>query len=80
MKKKLALTDFERTELKDNDKIFCTECGNELEVFGIEDGSIDMNAVKANFRNCKATGKFKGDVCSKLYIITDDDERQDVNI
>ena len=77
MKKKLTLTDIEKEDLKEKDIIFCTECGNQLEVFGLEDGSFDIDAVKENFKNCRATGKFKGDVCSKLFIITGDVEDQE---
>ncbi len=77
MKKKLTLTDIEREELKEKDVIFCTECDNQLEVFGIENGSFDVESVRQNFNNCKATGKFKGDVCSKLFIISEIENSED---
>ncbi len=70
MRKKLILTDDEKEQLKDKDVIYCTECGEELEIFGCEDGSFDIDAVKLNYSKCKMTGKFKGEICSKLFIVS----------
>ncbi|GJQ64201.1 MAG: hypothetical protein SCALA702_32540 [Melioribacteraceae bacterium] len=58
----------ERTE-------FCTECGEELTHFHLSGKSLDE--VKSNFERCKEDGKFKGDKCSKLYIIDDEIEFTD---
>jgi len=47
---------------------FCTECNEDLNNFDIDPvikGKVD---VLANHENCKKTGKFKGDKCSKLFI------------
>lgn len=49
---------------------FCTECGDVLEDFSVSEQAKNLESVKANFHNCKKTGKFKGDVCSKMYIIS----------
>lgn len=54
-------------------KIFCTECGAELDEFSFTDKAKDINLVKENFNRCKTIGKFKGEMCSKLFIATDDE-------
>jgi len=48
--------------------LLCTECGKELDFFWLKDMASDNNAIKANFENCKKTGKFKGHYCSKMFI------------
>lgn len=68
MKKKLTLTDDEKLQLQENDVIYCTECGEELEIFGCHDGSYNLESVKINYEKCKKEGKFKGEICSKLFI------------
>lgn len=55
--------------LKD-DILFCTECGEDLNQFGI-DSEIDIEKVRQRYKNCKATGKFKGDKCAMLFIAQD---------
>jgi len=57
-------------------EVFCIECGEVLDDFSVNEVSKDIDAVKQNFHNCKETGKFKGDICSKLYII-DESEPED---
>lgn len=49
---------------------FCTECGDDLNDFDLR--SPDKISVSENFEKCKNSGKFKGDICSKLYIIDDE--------
>ena len=71
MKKKLTLTDDEKLQLQEKDVIYCTECGQDLEVFGCADGSYSLDSVKLNYEKCKKIGKFKGDVCSKLFIASE---------
>ena len=60
---------------------FCTECGEQLDEFDFDPMSTDLDAVKHNHQNCKHNGKFKGEMCSKLFIsseevtiINDEDE------
>ncbi|HOJ18839.1 MAG: hypothetical protein GX452_08820 [Ignavibacteriales bacterium] len=56
---------------KQNDKIdiyFCTECGDQLIDFALEDRASDIESVRRNHELCKKTGKFKGECCSKLFI------------
>jgi hypothetical protein len=52
---------------------FCTECDEQLDEFCFSDIVGDKEFIKKNHENCRKTGKFKGDVCSKLYIASDND-------
>ncbi len=78
MKKKINKKKFE-LELQEekSDIIFCTECGEALENFSVSEDAKDLDAVIKNFHNCKKTGKFKGEMCSKLFMITPPDDNQD---
>jgi hypothetical protein len=38
------------------------------------DPNLDEQAAKKRFKNCKDTGKFKGEVCSRLYVINTETE------
>ncbi|NMB83259.1 MAG: hypothetical protein GYA14_15730 [Ignavibacteria bacterium] len=51
--------------------IFCAECGEELNMFGIS--NVNVEQVKERYRNCKAKGKFKGDKCAMLFIASDEE-------
>jgi len=48
------------------DVIFCAECGEELEMFGISE--VDIEKVRARHKRCREIGKFKGDKCAMLFI------------
>ncbi|MBN1299585.1 MAG: hypothetical protein JW995_00050 [Melioribacteraceae bacterium] len=74
MRKKITPAELEKDIPDKKDIIFCTECGQELEVFGIADNSVNIEAVKKNFENCRKTGKFKGEICSKLFIISETED------
>ncbi len=52
--------------------LFCTECDKELDAFWKSNKSKDPEAVRKNHENCKKIGKFKGEFCSKLFIIDKD--------
>lgn len=47
---------------------FCSECGEDLDSFGLEGAEIDIKKVEARHKHCKEKGKFKGDVCSMIFI------------
>ncbi len=64
----------DKIELTEEEIKFCTECGDALEDFSVSEQADDYQAVKKNFEECKKTGKFKGDMCSKMYMITPPDE------
>lgn len=50
---------------------FCTECNQALDNFAFTPKSKSKKKVQDNFSNCKKTGKFKGDLCSKVFISED---------
>ena len=55
------------------DVVFCAECGEELDMFGIE-GKIDIEKIKARHNRCKEIGKFNGDKCAMLFIAQSNEE------
>ena len=62
------------SEEPEEDKFsFCTECENELEKFGYDPDEIDLTKVRSRFNNCVKIGKFKGDICARLFIAHDED-------
>lgn len=63
----------ERDKLLKQKVIFCTECGKELENYCFSSGSKDIEAIKKNLAQCKKTGKFVGEFCSKLFIAGEED-------
>jgi len=66
MSKKKSIRNLE--ELSKLNVIFCTECGEELEMFGIKKENIDLEKIKERFQHCKESGKFKGDKCAMIFI------------
>ncbi len=50
---------------------FCTECDSALESFVFTPKSKNKKKIQANFDNCKKTGKFNGELCSKVFISED---------
>lgn len=58
------------------DVVFCTECGADLDQFFLSENINDEKALKENFERCKNIGKFKGELCSKLFIALDLDPEQ----
>jgi hypothetical protein len=58
----------ERVQKLRMDIKFCTECEKDLDNFFLSNKSKDIDAVKANHENCKQIGKFKGEMCSKIFI------------
>ena len=71
MTKKKLTHKQEDNSLKKN-VVFCSECGEELELFGI-DSKIDIEKIKARHKRCRETGKFKGDKCAMLFIAESED-------
>ena len=57
-----------RKDMLNQKVIFCTECGVELQNFCFNGKISNIEAIKKNLAQCKKTGKFKGDFCSKLFI------------
>ncbi|MCK9425198.1 MAG: hypothetical protein M0Q21_04050 [Ignavibacteriaceae bacterium] len=61
-----------KDELLDISLEFCTECNKALDNFAFSSKSKSKKKVTANFANCKQKGKFKGDLCSKVFISEDE--------
>lgn len=53
--------------------LYCTQCDTDLDSFWLSEKANDPKFVKKNHDNCKKIGKFKGEFCSKLFIISNDD-------
>lgn len=51
-----------------NDIKFCSECGEDLDAFGLDGADIDLKKVEERHKSCKEKGKFKGDICSMMFI------------
>ncbi len=66
MRKKKTIN-YNKEEIK-KDTIYCTECGEELKMFGIDSKKVDLRKAKERFKRCKKTGKFKGDKCAMIFI------------
>lgn len=62
----------ENSNIKESEKfIFCTECGSSLSDFYLSTEVKDIEKLEAHYKNCRATGKFKGEMCSKMFIALD---------
>lgn len=71
MKKKKSI--HKKEESISEEVKFCVECNEDLNNFDIDPMLKGKKEVLANHQNCKKTGKFKGDKCSKLFIEEADD-------
>ena len=49
---------------------FCTNCDG-LDEFALDAQVKEVSALYERFHNCETTGKFEGDLCSRLFIATD---------
>ncbi|MGD8780739.1 MAG: hypothetical protein PVH88_17465 [Ignavibacteria bacterium] len=61
----------ENEKLKKIEKLdleFCTECGKSLDDFDIVGIDNSFEALLKQFEQCRKNGRFKGDICSKLFI------------
>jgi hypothetical protein len=52
-------------------KKFCTECGSDLDEFWLSPGADNYEEVLKHHLECQRTGKFKGSMCSRLFIMDD---------
>ncbi|MGE5315113.1 MAG: hypothetical protein ACM3Q4_10495 [Acidobacteriota bacterium] len=51
--------------------VFCTQCGNKLDNFCFDGSASDLEAVKKHMEECKREGRFKGEMCSRVFIADD---------
>ncbi len=73
----LKKNDFTKSEFV-NSTVFCTECKKELSDFlSIKNHETEAEIFE-RFCNCKKTGQFKGDYCSRLFI-AEENEINDID-
>lgn len=48
--------------------VICSECGEELELFGLSNSDVDIEKIRERYKRCKEKGKLKGDMCALLFI------------
>ncbi len=70
--KRRKYTHNKEKSLKQN-VIFCAECGEELDMFGLTGEKIDVKKIKERHKHCREIGKFKGDKCAMLFIAEEND-------
>jgi hypothetical protein len=56
-------------QLQQRQKTFCTECGSDLDDFWLTPGASNYEDVLKHHMDCQREGKFKGSMCSKLFIM-----------
>ena len=49
-------------------KFFCTECGSDLDDFWVSPNADAYADILKHHMECQRSGKFKGAMCSKLFI------------
>jgi hypothetical protein len=57
--------------VKSQGKKFCTECGSDLDEFWLSPGANNYEEVLKHHLECQRTGKFRGSMCSRLFIVDD---------
>ena len=50
-------------------KTFCTECGSDLDEFWLSPEAQNYEEVLKHHFDCQREGKFKGTMCSRLFIV-----------
>lgn len=55
----------------DQKVVFCTECGDKLNEFWKDEIASDVDAVKKHMEGCKREGRYKGDMCARVFIADD---------
>jgi hypothetical protein len=51
---------------------FCPNCGEELERFEVADEG-DERAAREQWARCRNSGRFDGDFCARVFIVSDQD-------
>ena len=64
---------------EDIEKVFCTECGEELDDLAFSPDGDDLEAALERFHKCREKGKFNGDVCARVFIVDEENfNREDI--
>jgi hypothetical protein len=56
-------------QLQRRQKTFCTECGSDLDEFWLSPGAANYEDILKHHLECQREGRFKGSMCSKLFIM-----------
>jgi hypothetical protein len=59
--------------------VFCTECGEKLNNFCFDDTASNVDSVKKHMEECKREGRYKGDMCARVFI-ADDHNLEDMTL
>jgi hypothetical protein len=68
--KTVPIPDPPMKDLTDSTVKFCLNC-DDMDDLAVSLDETDLDDVKARFRNCNETGRFQGDVCSRMFVATD---------
>jgi len=60
-----------KRKVQQGKKSFCTECGSALDDFWLVHKSEEYAELLKHHFECQRTGKFKGSMCSRLFIADD---------
>jgi len=52
---------------------FCVNCDG-LEDLAVTPEAEDLEGIKQRFHNCEHTGKFSGDICSRMFVAEKSDD------
>ncbi len=69
------LPDLPVKNLDDAPVKFCLNC-DDMDDLAVSDESRELDRIKDRFRNCNDTGRFQGDVCSRLFVATEQDDSE----
>jgi len=58
-----------KRKVQQGKKLFCTECGTDLDNFCFAPNVNEYADILKHHFECQRTGKFKGSMCSKLFIV-----------
>ncbi len=56
---------------EDQKVVFCTECGDKLDEFCFHETASDVESVKKHMEGCKREGRYRGDMCARMFIADD---------
>jgi len=64
------------SEFSEDKPEFCTECDKDLDEFWMSKRADNPEWVRKRHEKCVKSGKFKGEFCSKLFIISPFDSEE----
>ncbi len=50
---------------------FCLNC-DDMDDLAFDDENGRRDVVEKRFQNCQKTGRFNGDMCSRMFVVSDD--------